>query len=148
MDHTLNIECLHCGRHCSAMKVLFLLFFSQKVQLGVLPFLFCVLKIARSDLATRPNAIDFGGRAIPNVVGSTSDVPCCPPKPNRIGQVCFIPNLGLQLARSKPVVPLGQLETQVTWQKPHKDLFFFKCVFSPTQRPFFFHNFQLITNLF
>jgi len=131
VDHTLNIECLHCGRHCSAMEVLFLLFFSQKVQLGVLPFLFFMLKTTRSDLAARPNAIDFGGRVIPNVVGSTSDVPCCPPKPNRIGQVCFIPNLGLQLARSKPVVPLGQLETRVTWQKPHKDLFFFQmCFFS------------------
>jgi hypothetical protein len=33
------------------MEVLFLLFFNQKVQLGLLPFLFFVLKAARSVLA-------------------------------------------------------------------------------------------------
>jgi len=49
--HILDIEYLHYGQHCSAMEVLFLLFFNQKVQLGLLPFLFFVLKAARSVLA-------------------------------------------------------------------------------------------------
>jgi hypothetical protein len=36
------------------MEVLFLLFFNQKAQLGLLPFLFFVLKAARSVLAVDP----------------------------------------------------------------------------------------------
>ena len=56
-------KCLHCGRHCSAMRALF---FKQKnVVGGVLFFMFSVPKAVGFGLAAGPTAIEFGMEARP-----------------------------------------------------------------------------------
>jgi hypothetical protein len=52
------------------------------------------------------------------------------------------------LTRSKPVNLQGQPETRAIRQKSERDLFFFKCVFSPTLDPSFSYIFKLVTNSF
>ena len=57
MDYIIDIKCLHYKRHCNVMKVLPLLFFSQKILLGALFFLFSVSKVVRSDWVIRPKSL-------------------------------------------------------------------------------------------
>jgi hypothetical protein len=35
VDHTVDIKCLHCGRHCSTWGALSFMFINQKVLLGL-----------------------------------------------------------------------------------------------------------------
>jgi hypothetical protein len=67
VDHTVDIKCLYYEPRCSVMRVLFLLFFCQKVLLGALYFVFSVPKASRSDLAARPNAIESDSQPDPHM---------------------------------------------------------------------------------
>jgi len=65
VDHTVDIEFLHCGRHYNVMEALPLLFFSQKVLLGVLSFLFVMPKVVGS-----PTLISLVGQSDPTLLGT------------------------------------------------------------------------------
>ena len=80
IDYTIDRECLHCRWHCSVMKALSLLFFSKKVLLRVLSFLFpmpkavgfgckSLLKGVWFGLATRPNVIGLSFQPYPMILG-------------------------------------------------------------------------------
>jgi hypothetical protein len=69
MDHTIDIECLHCVRHCSVIGALSLLFFYQKVLLEALFFVCSVPKVVGSRLTAKPNAIGFDSQPDPRLLG-------------------------------------------------------------------------------